>query len=212
MKQLFFSKLSALSGVVAAATVLIVVVIAGSAEPGYSHKQDMISELNAQGTHYAALTGYGGFISIGLVTLLFLWRFKDEIELSRKSIVGLFFVATIGGDWLITALLPCDAGCPVSGDISLSQKIHLLYGFLTTFFMPIGVYLLIGSLRQEKFSQAIVALAFAVIGVNVLVFALMVSSMFNDSLGLLQRINVGFFYGFLTLLSFETYRRVDGNR
>jgi len=125
MKLSPVSKFSALSGVLAAAMTFIVVVIGGYLQPDYSHRLDLISELNAAGSKYPQLIGYLGFLPIGLVTLFFVWRLKDVLVVSRRVVFGLGFIALAGTDSIVTALAPCDAGCPITGKISLSQRIAL---------------------------------------------------------------------------------------
>ena len=144
-----------------------VIVIAGYAQPDHSHRLDFVSELNAAGSRYPALIGYLGFFPIGLLTLFFLWRLKGSLVASRRVAVGLAFVALVGTDWLVTALAPCDAGCPASGDVSLSQAVHSLSGVLTMVLMPIGIYLLIKPLKAVGFSTAVLAASIAAIGAGV---------------------------------------------
>lgn len=210
MKLSSVSKFSALSGALAAAMTFIVVVIGGYLEPNYSHRLNLISELNAVGSKYPQLMGYLGFIPIGVVTLLFIWRLKDVLVVSRRVIFGLGFIALAGTDSIVTALAPCDAGCPVSGNISLSQQIHLLSGLLTTLFVPIGIFLLIRPFKQAGFSKAVTVTAFAAMGVNLLCFLLLVSSAVSENVGLVQRIGVGILYLYFALLSIEIYKKFTG--
>ena len=201
------SKFSALSGVLAAAMLFIVVAIGGYLQPDYSHRLDLISELNAVGSKHPKLIGYLGFLPIGLMTLFFVWHLKHVLPVSCRVFFGLGFIALVGTDSIVTALAPCDAGCPVTGDISLSQQIHLISGLLTTLLMPIGIYLLVRPLKQAGFSKAAIAASFATIGLSVLCFILLVSATVNDSVGLVQRISVSAFHIYLGMLSIETWRR-----
>lgn len=185
----------------------IVIVIAGYAQSDHSHRLDFVSELNAAGSRYPELIGYLGFFPIGLLTLLFLWRLKDSLATSRRVAVGLAFVALVGTDWLVTALAPCDAGCPASGDVSLSQQIHSLSGVLTMLLVPIGIYLLIKPLKAAGFSKASAVASIAVIGAGTATFLLLVTAA-TESVGLVQRINVSIFYMYLGLLSIQVYKRL----
>lgn len=186
---------------------LVVIVLAGYAQPDHSHRLDFVSELNAAGSQYPELVGYLGFFPIGLLTLLFLWRLKDSLVMSRRVAVGLAFVALVGTDWLVTVLAPCDAGCPASGDVSVSQQVHALSGVLTMLLMPIGIYLLIKPLKAAGFSKAVVVASIAAIGAGAATFLLLVTAA-TESVGLVQRINVSIFYAYLGLLSIEIYKRL----
>lgn len=207
MKSTILSKLAALSGVLGALLALIVVLVGGYIQPEYNHITDFISELNAEGSKSAAFIGYLGFVPIGILGLVFLWRLKTEISQSKRVYVGLIFIAFSGVDCLITALAPCDMGCPLSGDISLSQKIHNISGILTMLLVPIGVYLLITPFKDADYGKPVTIMSAAVITMSVFFVIAMGSPFFTDLAGLMQRTNLAIFYIYISLLSLKTYSR-----
>jgi hypothetical membrane protein len=201
------TKLTPLTGLVAGVITLVVAVVGGYFEPGFDHRVDFLSELNDADSRYPLLIGYLGLVPAGMLTLIFLWRLKDEIDVSTRSIAGLMFIALIGIDLLVTHFAPCDAGCPVSGNISLSQQIHNISGGLGSVLVPIGIYLLIKPLRKAGFGAAMSAISFAAIAVLVCGFVVMVSNVVPEYIGIVQRANIGAFYIYLTLLSMRLFAR-----
>lgn len=97
------------------------------AEPGYSHVAQFISELGAIGAAHSSLVAAAGFAPIGALVLAFLAFAAGLFPRSRESAAGVACLATVGASYLVSALFPCDAGCPSSG--SFSQSVHNLFGF-----------------------------------------------------------------------------------
>jgi len=209
MKGNALLKYSALSGILAVILPLIVLPISGYIQPDYNHIQNLISELNQRGLPHSLQIGYFGFLPIGLVTLLFIWRLKSDIVHSKRSIVGLLFIAFSGVDWIVTVLAPCDQGCPKSGDISLSQEIHNLSGFLTLVLVPVGVYLLIKPLRDSGFGKALTIMSVITLGYIVVTFPIFIFNIFPGARGLIQRIDLGVFLVYLSMLCIKIYARMS---
>ena len=209
MKGNAFIKYSALSGIFAAILPLIVLPISGYIQPDYSHIENLISELNERGLPHLLQIGYFGFLPIGLVTLFFIWRLKSDIVNSKRSVVGLLFIAFSGVDWLVTVFAPCDQGCPTSGDISLSQEIHNLSGFLTLVLVPVGVYLLIKPLRDSGFGKAVTVISVITLVIIVVTFPIFYYNIFPGAPGLIQRIDLGVFLVYLSILSIKIYARMS---
>jgi hypothetical protein len=207
--RLKICKYSALSGILAAILPLIVLPISGYIQPDYSQIENLISELNERGLPYSLPIGYFGFLPIGLATLFFIWRLKSDIVHSKRSIVGLLFIALSGVDWVVTVFAPCDQGCPASGDISLSQEIHNLSGFLTLVLVPIGVYLLINPLRESGFGKVVTVMSVITVVNIVVTLAILIFEFFPGAPGLVQRIDLGVFLVYLSILSIKVYTRMS---
>lgn len=194
-------KLIPLSGLLAAILAIIVIAIGAHFEAGFTHTTHLVSELNAQGSSHPYLIGYLGFIPIGLLTLTFLWALKQALPRSAKATTALSFIASVGIDWLVTTLAPCDKGCPSSGDISISQQIHIISGVISLLLPPIGILLLISLLKQTGVGRSISVLALASAACFITFFALLAGDALSNMHGLIQRINLVLFYGFLSALN-----------
>ena len=207
MKGSALLRYSALSGMLAAILPLIVLPISGYIQPDYSHIENLISELNQRGLPYSSQIGFFGFLPIGVVTLLFIWRLKIDIVHSKRSLVGLLFISLSGIDWIVTVLAPCDQGCPKFGVISLSQEIHNLSGFLTMVLVPVGVYLLIKPLRDSGFGKAVTVMSVITLVDIGVTFPIFLFNIFSSAPGLIQRIDLGVFLVYLSILSIRIYAR-----
>ena len=147
--------LAASCGLLAAALALIVPLVAGRLEPGYSHRAQFISELGAQGAAHGAVVSVAGFGTIGVLVLAFLVLAHRAFPATRRTTAGIFGVALVGVAYLIAAVFRCDAGCPAEG--SLSQLLHNGFGLLEYVGAVVGFALLASafsvSARWRPFSR-----------------------------------------------------------
>lgn len=127
-------------GLGAAALALLVPILGGDAEPGYSHASQYISELGASGAANAGLVSAAGFAPIGALTLGFLAFASGLFPRSRRAFAGALCLSAVGAAYLAAAAFPCDAGCPGSG--SRSQSIHNAFGLLEYAGGVVGLVLL----------------------------------------------------------------------
>ena len=97
----------------------------------------------------------------------------------------------------------------MSGHISLSQEIHNLSGLLTSTLVPIGVYLLINPLRDSGFGKAVTVMSVIVLVDTVVTFAILIFEGFPEAPGLMQRIDLGVFLVYLSILSVKVYRKMQ---
>ena len=200
-------RVTALSGVLAALMTFFVIFLAGFYQPEFSHAQSFVSELNESGSLYANTIGYFGFFPIGVVTLFFIVGLKQELAQTKRVFIGCLFLCFSALDWFVTAVFPCDAGCPVTGDISMSQSIHNLTGLFTTILVPVGIFLLMASLKQMKFQPMLMVLSMASILAYIISFILIVGHIFAEYQGVIQRLNILFFYTYLAALSVCVYQK-----
>jgi hypothetical protein len=120
--------------------------VAGAcAAPGYSHVSQFISELGARGAPHATLVAAAGFAPIGALVLAFLGLASEAFPPSSRKTAGLLGLAAVGAAYLVSALFPCDPGCPSEG--SFSQSVHNLFGLLEYLGAIAGLLLLSTALR-----------------------------------------------------------------
>ncbi len=113
----------ALGGVAGPALIAVVVLVAASLRPDYSHVAQFISELGATGTPNAALMNYGGFVPGGLLLAVFALALARALPRSRLTIVSAALVAAFGCGVATSGVVSCDPGCPQTGG-SLQNLIH----------------------------------------------------------------------------------------
>ena len=105
---------------------LLVPAVGASAHSAYSHVSQYISELGASGAANASLVAAAGFAPLGGLVLAFLGVASGVFPASRQKTAGVICFGAVGAAYIVSAVFPCDAGCPDSG--SLSQSIHNVFG------------------------------------------------------------------------------------
>lgn len=113
----------------------------GSAiKPNYSQLSNFISEYNATGTAHARILTYAGYVGISTMLVAFLLVARPILQVSDASRVGFWLAFAIPGSYLLSAIAPCDPGCPLDG--SPSQQLHNILGVVTYFGMGVSTALL----------------------------------------------------------------------
>ncbi|MEO0345709.1 MAG: DUF998 domain-containing protein [Pseudomonadota bacterium] len=158
---------------------------AGAAiKPAYSQLSNFVSEYNATGTPWAETLTYSGFVATTVLLAGFLVAAAPIIQISGASRVGFWLLWSLPFSYLIGAIAPCDAGCPVEG--STSQLLHNALAIPAYFGMGAGVALLslapgLASYKLRRSFMLLTGIAFPV------VFVAMVQPDFSPWRGLLQR-------------------------
>jgi hypothetical membrane protein len=113
----------ALGGVAGPLVFATVVLVAAAHRPDYSHFTNMISELGATGTPYAAFMNYAGFVPAGLMLAAFGVALAAVLPRQRSTIVAAALVALFGSGAAASGIFSCDPGCPQGGG-SLENLVH----------------------------------------------------------------------------------------
>jgi hypothetical protein len=196
---------AAACGLAAVAWALVVPIAAGGVEPGYSHVEDYISELGAEGAANAALVSWAGFAPIGLLVLGFAALAAPHFPGRRARVWVAAGLVAVGAGYLGAAAFPCDAGCPSDG--SPSQAIHNAFGFLEYAGAGGGLLLLGLALRREPRWRG-VALASTLAAVVVLGGLVgMLAPALVSQRGLVQRVAEAAIFGWIALVSVVVWRR-----
>jgi hypothetical membrane protein len=147
---------------------VLMVVIAGSLTPGYSHVSQFISELGARGAPHELSVRFAGFLPMGMLLLAFCWFAYAALPRSTGTTWGLFGLALYAAGYLVAAAYPCDLGCRPARP-SASQMIHNAGGLLGYVLAPAFLLTLARATRAwpnaERLSTAgYVAAALALVG------------------------------------------------
>lgn len=178
----------ALARAVAVATVVfgtLVYVVGDLLKPGFSSSAQFISELNATGTAHAAALGYLGFAPLGLLFALFLLVASPLALANDVHRTGWWLLWSQPLAFIGTAVVPCDAGCPVGG--SPTQGMHDLMSLATYFAGAAGIILLSLSRPPRASRWAYGLLRFSGIAFIVL-FVVMLAPEATAIRGALQRL------------------------
>ncbi len=158
--------------------------IGAAVKPAYSQLSSFVSEYNATGTPWAGTLTYAGFAATTGLLAGFLIAAAPVIQVSGTSRAGFWLLWSLPFSFLIGAVAPCDAGCPLEG--STSQLLHNALAIPAYFGMGVSVVLLslapgLYSYKYRRGFMLLTGLAFPV------VFLAMVQPEFSPWRGLLQR-------------------------
>lgn len=176
----------AVSGLAAAALALLVPLLGARGEPGYSHVAQYISELGAADAAHPGLVAAAGFAPLGVLVLAFLACASTVLPRSRRTRAGLLLLAAVGVAYLVSAIFPCDAGCPASG--SWSQAIHNLFGLLEYAGAIAGLLLLGAALGRSPHQRRLALAGFVAAALVAAGFLAMLLPGLGAARGLAQRV------------------------
>jgi hypothetical protein len=184
-------------GASAVALALAVPLLGARCEPAYSHCAQFISELGARGARCGELVSLTGFAPTGALVLAFSFAAAPLLPRSRAASAGLAGLACVGAGYLLSAVFPCDPGCPSTG--SPSQAIHNLAGLVEYAGASFGLCALAIALRRAPEWRAL-SRAAAICAVAVAAgFGAMLEPSFAAERGLAQRIAEAGAFGWIAL-------------
>ena len=159
--------------------------IGSAVKPSYSQLSNFVSEYNATGTPWAGTLTYAGFVATAALLSGFLVSAAPLTQVSGISRLGFWLLWSVPASYLLAAIAPCDAGCPIEG--STSQLLHNAFGIIVYFGMGISIALVslasgFNSFKLRRTFMLLTGIAFPV------VFAIMVQPDLAPWRGLLQRL------------------------
>jgi hypothetical protein len=131
--------------------------VAACRSDGYSHVSQYISELGASGAADGTLVSAAGFAPAGGLVLAFLALTAGSLPRTRGVRAGLVCLGAVGAGYLVSAVFPCDPGCPSTG--SLAQSIHNAFGLIEYAGAVAGFGLLARGLRSPACALAALLVA-----------------------------------------------------
>lgn len=161
------------------------------AYPGYSHLDQAMSQLGAQGAPTQGFSAWVNNLPLGVFFVLFAVGVMRQVRASRLALFSAGLILAHGLASFATGYFPCDQGCaPV--EPSFSQQMHNLAGLVMFLSLTLASLLwsflskrLLGSRGFGVFSLACTVLAVA----TVVLMAQAVEA--GHWFGLYQRINYG---------------------
>lgn len=178
-----------ISGIIAPLWMLIGVVIVARLYPGYSHRQQVMSELGARNRATTKIHPWINNFPIGFWFVLFgAALLTIESTNNLLLLTGVLMVVQGVSHW-VTGLFPCDEDLGISKP-STSQIIHNLAGLVMYFSLLFACLLWAIKSHQLPHWFSLYSLATTVVSVATLVLMLRALKT-NINLGLYQRINYG---------------------
>jgi len=133
-----------------------------------------ISELGATGTSHAAVMIYAGFISSGLMIVLFGISLLLLLPKSVLGRIGAVLISLFGIGATVLGYFPCDEGCPPKGG-SVDNLVHNSVAGPVFLSAIIGIFLLALTFRKSilwkqfwvySLLSALVAIIFFIVTAN----------------------------------------------
>jgi hypothetical protein len=112
-----------LGGIAAPVLFTVVSLVSAALRPGYSHLTSFISELGADGTPYARLMNYAGFVPAGLMFVALGIGLASALPRRRLVTVASVLVIVFGCGVTASGVISCDPGCPQAGG-SVENLVH----------------------------------------------------------------------------------------
>ena len=167
------------------------VLLTALAYPGYSHLDQAMSQLGAQGSPTQGFSAWVNNLPLGVFFVLFAVGVMRQVRGSRLALCSALLIFAHGLASFATGYFACDQGC-APAQPSFSQQMHNLAGLVMFLSLTLGSLLwafasrrLLGSRGFGLFSLACAVLAVA----TVVLMAQAVEA--GHSFGLYQRINYG---------------------
>ncbi|CAM3203279.1 cbs domain-containing protein [Ectopseudomonas mendocina] len=167
------------------------VLLTALAYPGYSHLDQAMSQLGAQGSPTQGFSAWVNNLPLGLFFVLFAVGVMRQVRGSRLASFSAVLILVHGLASFATGYFACDQGC-APAQPSFSQQMHNLAGLVMFLSLTLASLLwsflskrLLGSRGFGLFSLACTVLAVA----TVVLMAQAVES--GHGFGLYQRINYG---------------------
>jgi len=176
-------------GIIAVLLFIASSLIGGFLIEDYSIVKQYISETYAIDTQYGLMLRIFGYIPSGFLLTLFSFLAAGFFEYSKLTKIGFYGIAIFYGiATIIVSIFPCDSGCnPEMLNISISQLIHNLMGFLTYILVPFFI-ILIGFSITESTKNKFSLLSKVLGGISFLFVCILIANPNSGYVGLYQRI------------------------
>ena len=204
-------KFSLYSGMIIPAWLFLGVLIAGAMNPGYSHINQAMSELGAEGSATHIISPLINNFPLGILFIAFGLCLISELKNSKLAIFSGLMVVLHGIGSIFAGYFSCDAGCQPESP-STSQIMHNLSGLIMFLSLTVAGWLWV-YLGKKQLGSTFLSWFSLFCMVVALGAALMLPQAVESGhyFGLYQRVNYGISVIWLSVLSYSL-ARVQKNR
>jgi hypothetical membrane protein len=201
------TRILGLFGLIGVIVYLVLILIAASQLPGYSHASEYLSNLGAIGQPSATMAKTAGILA-GICFILFGISTFSAFKKDWKGIVGGVLLLVEGIFQIILALFPCEPGCNAVEPI-MSESIHNMVG--PSAFILLSIALLFWAFRFRKQDQWHSFWLYTLIsGILAIVFFLVFGmSVGTPIVGIWQRLLRGTLYLWIAIFSYRLWSNWD---
>jgi hypothetical membrane protein len=196
-------RLTAIGGIFGPIFYAIVIAIIGSLHPDYSHISQSMSELGAVDAPYALIINTLGFPLLGLFMIAFAVGIDLGIERNRASKVGPALIVLSGVSMVMTGIFQCDSGCVDVTWVGVTHSIFAMIAAISFSIAPIFI-----AIRQWSDSRwrRYIAFSWVIAIVTLLISMLFSLDIFEQQIGLLQRVSMGLPLIWMMVMSIKLLR------
>lgn len=199
-------RILALGGIAGPAAFAVVVLICATLRPDYSHVTNMVSELGATGTPYAALMNDAGFVPAGLMLAAFGVALAGILPRQHLVVAAAVLVTLFGVGVAASGILSCDPGCPRSGG-SLENLLHDRIAPLTFLCLIAGTAILGLRFRRLPAWRHLALYSLLSSGLALVFLAALASSLESRTLtGLWQRLMLTVLFLWCAVVGLNAFR------
>jgi hypothetical membrane protein len=201
-------RILALGGVAGPVVFATVVFLAASFRPGYSHVTNLISELGATGTPYAALMNYAGFVPAGMMLAALGVALAGILPRRRLALAGAVLVTLFGAGVAASGVISCDPGCPQGGG-SFQNRMHDAIAPIAFLSLILGTAILGFHFRRIPAWRPLAAYSLLTSAIALLCLIALANSLESRVLtGLWQRLMLASMFLWCALVGLALYRRL----
>ncbi len=202
-------RIGAWAGMIGPSVFVIVFLTEGQLRPGYDPLAMYVSELSLGPRGWIQILN---FLFLGISLLLLARTAAGEFPEGAASKCGPLLFVIMGMGFLVSGVCVTDSGTLFTDQASLHGKIHGILGAMVFSLMPVSCYVLYRRFRADQNWRWLGRWTFAA-GVLVVVFILLLkagqlAASLHPWIGLIQRVTLIVYFGWVVAFAFGLNRRV----
>lgn len=201
------NKLLLLCGIIGPAFYWVLLTALGMIWTGYDPVSQSMSEIGAVDSPFKNAMNYAGFSLLGVFIILFSIGFVSCFHRSATIIIS-FALLLIGGVFMfLVGFFPCDAGCV---DVTRTSELHSITSTIPAICLPLAAMLSAAAISMRwgnRFGTLLFFAGFLSMASGPLMFV----PFFEDKIGLIQRLGIGFSLLWMMTVSAKALSRGDSD-
>ena len=197
-------KIFALSGIIGPILFVLNIFVIGFFHPNYNHITQYMSELGAINAPYAMIINLG-FVFGGLLIIFFSYILFLEFNQKQTifSTIGSILIFISGLSFLLIGFFPCDPDCI---NVSTIGIIHAYLSDSAELSLIIAPVFLIKKFKEIKIWNSVYLYSILSIIFGLIFFIIYKSNIYEDHVGLFQRISFGIPLLWLIIIGIKEYK------
>ncbi|MFQ5923262.1 MAG: DUF998 domain-containing protein [Anaerolineales bacterium] len=199
------SRILSICGLLAAGVYLLVVLIASTQFPGYSHASEYISNLGAKGQPSAGIMN-AGFVLVGLFMMLFGVSTFVGFKRNWAAVIGGIFLIAEGLTETLSGIFSCDPGCNALNPTT-DEMIHNTVGPLGFIFLIFAAILWALRFRKQSGWKSFWVFSLITGIVGIVLFGIFGMAVGTPTVGVWQRLLWATLFLWIALFSYRLWSK-----